>query len=332
MGGILCIFDGMTDGGFFFADYPYFSRCLASGAQGLLETTPPGRSPESLGCILTLTGVPADELGAFSRGWIEALGQGVPFDRGDLLVRTTCVALDGAGRIGEATAQPETAEPGLHRIGSYQGLLVVPGAAQSLADIETFPPYEHPGAFARDLVPRGSALLRDFTLRNITADRALIPWGQAAPGQPRPKDARICFVCGAPIVRGIARALGADLVVPPGATGDVDTDLAAKLTAALAAARTHEFVVLHLNGADEASHRRDRAEKAAFLRRADEIIVRGLLTDGGPALLCADHGADPATGAHLGGPQPFLLLGTRRRGAIGTFCGTSARRLLTEEN
>lgn len=91
-----------------------------------------------------------------------------------------------------------------------------------------------------------------------------------------------------------------------GATGDVDTDLDAKTEAALRAAERYPFVLLHINGADEAAHRHDSAEKETFLRRVDDRVLSRLLASEHEIVVASDHGADPESGAHLGGPQPFL--------------------------
>ena len=81
----------------------------------------------------------------------------------------------------------------------------------------------------------------------------------------------------------------------------LDTDLDAKTEAALRAAERYPFVLLHINGADEAAHRHDSAEKETFLRRVDDRVASEH-----EIMVASDHGADPESGAHLGGPQPFF--------------------------
>ena len=106
--------------------------------------------------------------------------------------------------------------------------------------------------------------------------------------------------------KGIARLLHMELFPVKGATGDVDTDLDAKTEAALRAAKRCPFVLLHINGADEAAHRHDSAEKETFLRRVDDRVLSRLLASEHEIVVASDHGADPESGAHLGGPQPFF--------------------------
>ena len=84
------------------------------------------------------------------------------------------------------------------------------------------------------------------------------------------------------------------------------TDLDAKTEAALRAAERCPFVLLHINGADEAAHRHDSAEKETFLRRVDDRVLSRLLASEHEIMVASDHGADPESGAHLGGPQPFF--------------------------
>lgn len=84
------------------------------------------------------------------------------------------------------------------------------------------------------------------------------------------------------------------------------TDLDAKTEAALRAAERCPFVLLHINGADEAAHRHDSAEKETFLRRVDDRVLSRLLASEHEIMVASDHGTDPKSGAHLGGPQPFL--------------------------
>jgi 2,3-bisphosphoglycerate-independent phosphoglycerate mutase len=105
--------------------------------------------------------------------------------------------------------------------------------------------------------------------------------------------------------------MGAATVVPAGATGQPDSDLAAKARAALAAIGAGATrVVVHVGGPDEAAHRRDRAAKVAAIERADRELIgplaEALRAAGGTLRVCPDHGCDPATGAHDGAPVPCL--------------------------
>jgi len=111
---------------------------------------------------------------------------------------------------------------------------------------------------------------------------------------------------------GLGALMGARTVVPPGATGRPGSDLAAKRAAALAvldAGAAH--VVVHVGGADEAGHARDALAKAAVLQAADHELIGPLAATvrerGGRIQVGPDHGCDPATGDHVGGPVPHVV-------------------------
>jgi 2,3-bisphosphoglycerate-independent phosphoglycerate mutase len=128
---------------------------------------------------------------------------------------------------------------------------------------------------------------------------------------PRILDASTVVVGAAGAATGLARLMGATAVVPPGATGRPGSNLVAKCAAALAAIDARaDRVVVHVGGADEAGHAGDRAAKIAVLEQADRDIVGPLTelvrTRGGELQVCADHGCDPATQAHVPGPVPCV--------------------------
>ena len=126
---------------------------------------------------------------------------------------------------------------------------------------------------------------------------------------------------------GAARLLGANVVVPAGATGGTDTNIGAKVAAALGAIeRGAARVIVHFGAPDEASHERDAATKIAAIERADHELLAPLLEavrlSGGTLTVCPDHGCDPATGEHDADPVPCVTW-------PGT--GASPRRLTERE-
>jgi 2,3-bisphosphoglycerate-independent phosphoglycerate mutase len=121
------------------------------------------------------------------------------------------------------------------------------------------------------------------------------------PAGPLPSPTAI--VCAAGAAAGVGRLLGARVIVPAGATGDVDTDLGAKRRAAAAAiAEGWTRVVVHVGGPDEAAHRRDRKAVIAVLERIDQQLLAPIAdavhSAGGRLTVCPDHETDPETGRH----------------------------------
>lgn len=134
-------------------------------------------------------------------------------------------------------------------------------------------------------------------------------WGGGGPIAWPTSPASTAVVCASSgAAAGVARLLGADVVAPAGATGFADTDLVAKATCAadLLVRGEHDLVMVHVGAPDEAGHARDAQGQRRCLEAFDRAIVAPLARQadalGIAVLVAADHGTDPRTGAHLGGP------------------------------
>ena len=75
------------------------------------------------------------------------------------------------------------------------------------------------------------------------------------------------------LLRGISRLLGWKVVEVPGATGYTDTDYRAKACYAIDTLLSTDFVVVHVEATDEASHEGDAAAKVQALENIDRHIV-----------------------------------------------------------
>lgn len=305
MGVVLCILDGFTDPEFDPADYPALSvlRRLRD-----VDTTL-GEKPESLNCILHLLGVRS--VPALLRGYAEALGEGIPVGENDLILRGSWFSRDESGHCVAPLAAPAEIPSGLPcryvSLGGYKSLLIFPDLGASAKELTTYPPYALAGKLAEDLCPRGCPELETVFQALCLPQCCCIPWGQSRPITLPPFPEKGCVISGTSVVRGIGKLLGMDVWTVPGATGDTDTDLSAKCLAALDAAGKHPFVLLHINGADEASHRKDAREKHAFLAKVDIEIIRPLAAKLPYFVVTGDHAADPRTGNHVGTPQPVFI-------------------------
>jgi 2,3-bisphosphoglycerate-independent phosphoglycerate mutase len=113
---------------------------------------------------------------------------------------------------------------------------------------------------------------------------------------------------------GCAALLGAEVVVPRGATGDVDSDLRAKAQCAIAAvAGGADRVVVHVGAPDEAAHRREPDAVVTALERLDAELLAPLrdvvAAQRGRLAVCPDHGTDAVSGTHDASPVPAVLWG-----------------------
>lgn len=303
---ILCILDGMTDPRFDAAAYPSLASMHHVGD---VDTTA-GSEPESLGCILRLLGV--ERVPGHLRGYAEALGFGVPVGKDDLVLRGSWFSVDEWGNCIAPVQPPEdipdrSPQFRYHRMERYKSLLIFPGMAGRIGELCTHSPYRCSGRPAAELAPEGLPALEALFARCMRRDRCLIPWGQSVPATLPPFPEPAAVVCGTAIVRGIARLLNMRLIDVPGATGDTDTNLQAKVEATLTAAKDYPFVLLHINGADEIAHRKNRAGKTDFLQRVDTVVLSALLRSSHQVTVVSDHGTDPETGLHLGDAQPMFV-------------------------
>jgi 2,3-bisphosphoglycerate-independent phosphoglycerate mutase len=134
------------------------------------------------------------------------------------------------------------------------------------------------------------------------------------------------------LLRGLGRLLGWEVNEVAGATGYLDTDYAAKGRAAIEALhgdRT-DFIVLHVEATDEASHEGNATAKVQALEEIDRHIVGPLhdyLKSQGEyrLLICPDHPTFLRTKTHSHGYVPFALCGTGLApGGIATYDEISA--------
>lgn len=113
-------------------------------------------------------------------------------------------------------------------------------------------------------------------------------------------------------ILGLARWLGADVVMEDGMTANLDTDIAAKLAAAERALQRQDLAVVHLKGADIAAHDRRPDLKAAFLERVDRHLGALLERWEGPLRIAVagDHATLSESGQHAADPLPVVVWGT----------------------
>ncbi len=119
-------------------------------------------------------------------------------------------------------------------------------------------------------------------------------------------------VSAVPLVHGIGALTGLKPVHVPGATGETETNYEGKVQAAVDCLRGgDDFVCLHVEAPDEATHNGNLEEKLLSIHYLDARVVAPLeerLRDvPHRLLLLSDHKTLMSTRTHDGGPVPFLL-------------------------
>ncbi len=127
-----------------------------------------------------------------------------------------------------------------------------------------------------------------------------------------------------PLVHGIGALCGLKPVEVEGATGEVDTNYEGKLEAAYACLSSEDdFLCLHIEAPDEATHNGRLEEKLLAIRQLDSLVAEPLvrwLEDKGVdfrLLMLSDHKTLMATRGHDGDPVPYMIYDSRVDSGLG---------------
>jgi 2,3-bisphosphoglycerate-independent phosphoglycerate mutase len=206
------------------------------------------------------------------------------------------------------------------------GTLTTPPHDITGQEIESFLPAGPGSELLRELMQRSKPVLAECPANqeraasgSLTATQIWL-WGQ---GQ-RPAltsfmerfGQRGAVITAVDLLRGIGRLLGWNVIEVEGATGYLDTDYAAKGRAAIQALKDDvtDFIVVHVEATDEASHEGKADEKVHALEQIDRHIVGPLheyLRSQGDyrLLICPDHPTFLRTKTHSHGYVPFAMCG-----------------------
>jgi 2,3-bisphosphoglycerate-independent phosphoglycerate mutase len=111
------------------------------------------------------------------------------------------------------------------------------------------------------------------------------------------------------LIKGIGIYAGMDIIEVPGATGYYDTNYKGKAESALKALETNDYVYVHVESIDEASHAGDLEMKIKTIEEFDEKVL-GTLLDGGQEFTIAvlpDHFTPISMKTHARDPVPFAV-------------------------
>lgn len=226
---------------------------------------------------------------------------------------------------------------------SYRNLVVYRGTQSGLPPFDhttqTVPPHDITDQMVAEFLPKGRGA--EELNRLMTASEAIFKgnasnqqransgehaptniwlWGQGSRPALEPFADRFgvkgSVITAVDLLRGIGRLIDWDVIEVEGATGYLDTDYAAKGRAAIEALKGDiDFIVVHVEATDEASHEGDVEEKLKALHRIDQDIVgpvhEHLRQQGDYRLLISpDHPTFLRTKTHSHGYVPFTICGS----------------------
>lgn len=323
---VLIVGDGMSDrpvpdlGGktpLEVARKPNMDRLAKEGCAGSVVTCPPGFSPGTEVCILSIMGYdPAKYFGG--RGPLEALGRGIELKKSEVAYRCNLVTVKGdimedysAGHItdeeAEALVQMLDKRLGLEDIRfhpgvGYRHLMVWRGGAD---EVKSTAPHDIAGQEWKAHLPTGKGkgrlqqlmedsrvLLEGHEVNRARRAKGLKPanmiwlWSPGrAPSVPGFREKYGLtggvvaggVVSAVDVVRGIGVLAGLEVVKVPGATGYFDTNYRGKGDAAVKTLKTSDFVFVHVEAPDEAGHQGLVQEKIKAIEQIDEHVVGTIL-------------------------------------------------------
>jgi 2,3-bisphosphoglycerate-independent phosphoglycerate mutase len=217
--------------------------------------------------------------------------------------------------------------------------LIVRNAGISVKALKCFEPHMHIGSDVNGLLPKGTepkseylaARLRAFLLdsqRQIAnnaqeegcAANMLWVWSPSNkavwPSFAARTGWKAAVVGGLDFLHGIAMAANMHWDPVPGATGYIDTDYAAKAAFAIRYMDDFDFVLVHVNAADEEAHQRNHNGKIKAIEQTDRLLVGPILyelhkrsSDDFRIVVCGDHMTRCWGGKHTNAPVPYALYG-----------------------
>lgn len=253
----------------------YFAK---NGRCGALQTVPAGHYPGSEAAILSILGYKPSDLPK-GRGPLEAAGMDLHLTNRQHAMR---YILHDTSLSIKPRAERST-EYAFYPISQTTGLCI------SQIDIQA--PDIEGVEFWSDDVPKRYASFIEIHEGDSSLRRAII-------------------IGAVPLLKGIARETGCEWLCPAGATGDCDTDFASIGTAATDAIKTYDYVIVHVEACDFASHRRNCLSKIKAIENIDSHIVSPLLNCIGSEhfsiAVMPDHPCLCSTGKHTSGRVPVL--------------------------
>ena len=333
------------------AKTPNMDFMARRGRLGLARTVPEGLPPGSDVANLSVFGYDPCTCYT-GRSPLEAASIGVELGPDDVAFRVNLVHLQphggkiymqdySAGHISNEEGK-ELVKALQHELGNeefqfypgvgYRHLMVWRGGEDGMT---VTPPHDITGQEIAEYLPRGEGADRLIYLMNSSqmvlynhpqykkrAAENKLPansvwfWGQGK--APKMESYRERFglsgavISAVDLIKGIGVYAGLEIVTVEGATGYVNTNYRGKADAALEALDRVDYVYLHVEAPDEASHSGNLKDKITAIERFDELVVgpvlEGIKKFGEFRILCMpDHPTPVKLMTHTAAPVPFII-------------------------
>ncbi len=127
-------------------------------------------------------------------------------------------------------------------------------------------------------------------------------------------------ISAATLISGIGMVVGLEHVPVPGTTGSVDSDLDAKVRAAVRELGRKDFLLMNIKGADEAGHDGKPEQKRDFIEVIDAALEPLGAIEDCLLVICGDHSTPCSVKDHSADPVPLVIRGEGvRTDRVGRF-------------
>lgn len=354
------------------ARIPHCDSVAGDGICGLVQTIPEEMDPGSDIATLSILGYDPRRYHT-GRAPLEAASLDVPMNPEDVAFRCNLVTCDGSTLIDYSAGEIPTGDAHLlmgaisdklstrrvqfHLGVSYRHVMVWRGGSP---EAQTTPPHDIMGKEIEPYLPRGEGeemlrqlmfdsleILDSHDINKRRRDQGQPPanmiwlWGQgrmcALPSFALQRGTPGVVIAAVDLVRGVGKCAGLATPNVPGATGNLQTDFAAKGQAALDALEEYDFALVHVEAPDEASHQGSPERKVWAIEQVDRHVVgplaeRARALSGSRLMILADHYTKISTRTHAPEPVPFAVLGLPRDDAeaFDEYNARETRRFLEE--
>lgn len=259
---------------------PAMDYLAKNGRCGTLQTVPAGHYPGSEAAILSILGYKPADLPK-GRGPLEAAGMDLHLTNRQHAMR---YILHDTSLSIKSIAERST---------EYAFYPISPKTGLCISQIDIQAPAIEGMEFWSDDVPKKYASFVDMHKKdNSSVTRAVV-------------------IGAVPLLKGIAKETGCAWLSPAGATGDCSTDYVSIGTAAVEAIKTFDYVIVHIEACDFASHRKDYLSKIKAIENIDSHIVSPMVNylskEPFAIAVMPDHPCLCSTGKHTSGHVPVLL-------------------------
>jgi len=333
------------------AHTPNMDRMAQAGLVGLAQTVPAGLPPGSDVANLSVFGYDPRSCYT-GRSPLEAVSMGVELGPNDVAFRMNLVTLTphnsrvymedfSAGHIGSEEShqlikalqdQLGTGQFQFYPGVGYRHLLVWRNGKDTMT---ATPPHDISGKEVLAYLPKGEGadelinlmnssqmVLHNHPINKQREAREELPatsvwlWGHGKSPVLQPYREKFglsgAVISAVDLMKGIGLCAGLEVINVPGATGYIDTNYQGKADTALAALERLDFVYLHVEAPDEASHSGSLENKLKAIEDFDRLVVGTVLAganrfDDLRILCCPDHPTPVRLKTHTSDPVPFVI-------------------------